>query len=138
MTTSRSRGTALSIQGLPKSVLLRFKRAAMLDGAPSVSAWLSRAIRRCIREQESKHGDLLSALTQDERDVIDVIELGAADPEHICAEVMLPPSRVEPILADLLNRGLIETRKQGGKTEAARGARRALYFVTEKYKPDSE
>jgi len=110
----------------------------MLDGAPSVSAWLSRAIRRVIREQESKHGDLMSALTQDEQDVIDVIELGAADPEHICAEVMLPSSRVESILADLVSRDLLEIRKQGGKTEAARGARRALYFLTEKYKPGSE
>ena len=138
MTASRARGTALSIQGLPKSVHLRFKRATMLDGAPSVSAWLSRAIRRVIREQESKHGDLMSALTQDEQDVIDVIELGAADPEHICAEVMLPSSRVESILADLVSRDLLEIRKQGGKTEAARGARRALYFLTEKYKPGSE
>jgi hypothetical protein len=51
---------------------------------------------------------------------------------------MLPAARVEAILADLVARGLLEIRKQGGKTEAARGARRNLYFVTEKYKPDSE
>src|SRR5262245_50323941 len=133
MTASRARGNALSIQGLSKSENLRFKRAAMLDGAPSISAWLSRAIRRVIRDQEAKHGDLLNALTQDERDILEVIESGANDPEHISAEVMISQKRLDPILADLLARGLIETRRQGGKTEAARGARRNLYFVTEKY-----
>jgi len=64
---------------------------------------------------------------------MEVIEAGANDFEHIAAETMLPPARLNAILSDLLDRGFIETRRQGGKTEAARGARRPLYFLTAKY-----
>src|SRR5215475_9870481 len=126
---SRARGNALSIQGLTKSEKLRFKRAAILAGAPSISAWLSRSIARLIREMESKHGDILNALTPAEQDIMEAVESGAAEPEHIASEAMIPPSRLEIILADLVSRGLLEIRKQGGKTEGARGARRPLYFA---------
>ena len=95
-------------------------------------------VRRTIREQEAKYGDLLDALTPDERDVIEVIQSGANDPEYIASETMLAPSRLAPILDDLVSRGVLELRRQGGKTESARGARRPLYFVSEKYQSKSE
>src|SRR5262245_25483079 len=137
-TTIIARGRALSIKGLPKSVLIKFRRAVIFSGARSQSAWLSRMVRQLIREQESKYGDLLNALTPDETDIIEVVEDGANDPEHIAAEMMMPLSRLEPILADLVERDIFEIRRQGGKTNQARGARRPLYFVTEKYQSRSE
>jgi DNA-binding MarR family transcriptional regulator len=127
------RGESIELKGLPKQLRRQFRRAVFLDGAPSVSAWLSRMVRRTILEQEAKHGNLLNALTPDERDILKVIKAGANDPEYIASETMLAPSRLAPILADLVERGLVETRRQGGKTEQARGARRLLYFITEKY-----
>src|SRR5262245_9171323 len=136
--TSMARGSSVEIKGLSKSLYRLFKRATMLDGAPSTSAWLFRMVRRTILEQEAKHGDLLHALTPDERDILEVIKAGANDPEYIAAETMLPPSRVAPILEDLVERGIIEMRRQGGKTEQARGARRPLYFLSEKYQSRSE
>jgi DNA-binding MarR family transcriptional regulator len=127
------RGESIELKGLPKQLRRQFRRAVFLDGAPSVSAWLSRMVRRTILEQEAKHGNLLNALTPDERDILKVIKAGANDPEYIASETMIPPSRLATMLADLVDRGVLETRRQGGKTEAARGARRPLYFITEKY-----
>jgi hypothetical protein len=65
------------------------------------------AASRTILEQEAKHGDLLHALTPDERDIIEVIESGANDPEHMAAETMLTPSRLASILDDLVSRGVL-------------------------------
>jgi hypothetical protein len=135
---SMARGNSVRLKGLSRSQALKFRRAVILAGAPSVSAWLSRSVNRLIREMESKYGDILNALTQDEADILEVIESGANDPEHIAAETMLPPSKLEPILADLISRNILELRRQGGKTEAARGARRPLYFITEKYQSRAE
>lgn len=133
-----ARGKALYVRGLPKSVQIKFRRAVVFSGARSQSAWLAAMIRRLIREQELKHGDLMIALTPDEADIVDVVQGGANDPEHISEETMLAPQRLDLILTDLVDRGVLEVRKQGGKTEAARGARRSLYFVTEKYQSQPE
>jgi hypothetical protein len=75
----------------------------------------------------------MNALTPDERDILKVIKAGANDPEYIASETMFSPSRLAPILADLVDRGVLEIRRQGGKTEQSRGARRPLYFINEKY-----
>src|SRR5262245_54125635 len=98
------RGKAVSIKGLPKSVQTKFRRAVAFSGAPSVSCWLSNKIRRLIREQEQIHGDLMNALTPDEIDIVEVIQSGANDPEHIGAETMLAQGRLEFILSDLVDR----------------------------------
>src|SRR5262245_23286375 len=137
-TTIIARGTALSIKGLPKSVLIKFRRAVIFSGARSQSAWLARAVRRLIHEQENKHGDLLTAFTPDELDIIEAIQNGANDPEHIAEEMMMQARRLQFILDDLVSRDVLEIRRQGGKTDQARGARRPLYFVTEKYQSMSE
>jgi hypothetical protein len=68
----------------------------------------------------------------------EVVEDGANDPEHIAGEMMMPFSRLDPILDDFVERGILEIRRQGGKTDHARGARRPLYFVSEKYQSKSE
>ena len=47
---------------------------------------------------------------------------------------MLPERRVTAIVADLVDRGFVERRKKGGKTERARGAVIDLYFVAEEEK----
>ena len=130
-----ARGTSVRIKGLPKTLNVKFRRAVMLDGGPSVSAWLFRMVRKTILAQEAKHGDLLHALTPDERDIFDVVRSGANDPEHIAKETMLSQARLASILEDLVARGILEIRKQGGKTEGARGTRRNLYFVDDKYHP---
>lgn len=80
----------------------------------------------------------MNALTPDERDILKVINAGANDPEYIASETMLAPSRLKPMLDDLVDRGVLEIRRQGGKTEAARGARRPLYFINEKYQSKLE
>jgi DNA-binding MarR family transcriptional regulator len=132
------RGRAVSIKGLPKSIRAKFRRAVIFSGARSQSAWLARAIRRLIRQQEEKYGDLLTALTPDELDIIEAIQSGANDPEHIAEEMMMPPGKLDLMLDDLVERGALEVRRQGGKTDQARGARRPLYFVTEKYQSKTE
>lgn len=127
------RGNSVRILGLPKQLKLKFRRAVILAGEQSQSKWLAQQIRRLIRQQEKIHGDLLNALTLTEIEIIEIIQDGASDPEHMAKEMMMTQRQLAPILADLVNREILETRKQGGKTDAARGARRDLYFVTERY-----
>ena len=137
-TTTKSRGNSVRILGLPKRLKIKFRRAVILSGEQSQSKWLSNQIRRLIRQQEKVHGDLMNALTPTEIEITEAIEDGANDPEHIAAEMMMPLSRLDPILEDLVERGILEIRRQGGKTDQARGARCPLYFVNEKYQSRSE
>jgi hypothetical protein len=137
-TVAKSRGNSVRILGLPKLLKIKFRRAVILAGEQSQSKWLANQVRRLIRQQEKLHGDLMSALTPTEIEIIEVVEDGANDPEHIAAEMMMPFSRLGPLLADLVERDILEIRRQGGKTDQARGARRPLYFVTEKYQSTSE
>ena len=138
MVTTMSRGNSIRLKGLPKSIQTKFRRAVALTGARSQSAWLSTMIRKLIREQEAKYGDLMAALTPDEVDIVEVVQNGANDPEHIAEETLLSAGRLDLMLFDLVERDILEVRRQGGKTEAARGARRPLYFVSEKYQSKTE
>jgi hypothetical protein len=128
----------VKIHGLSPKIRKKFNRALRLSNQGPQSRWLLTQINRFIRQQESKHGDLDLALTADEQWVVEVVESGAAEPEHIAEETGFALTAVLRILADLVDRGILEIRRQGGKTDHARGARRPLYFVTEKYQSKSE
>ena len=130
----KSRGRSVRIHGLPRELNRKLIRAAQLAGFRSLSEWLFRQAQNFITEQKQIHGDLLTALTPLEADIVQVISDGANDPEHIAQETMIPSRKLNRMLADLFDRGILEIRKQGGKTEQARGARRPLYFVSEEYR----
>ena len=129
---------SLKVRGLSSQIRKKFSRALRLSGVGSQSQWLLVQINRFIRQQEVKHGDLLLALTVDEQWLVEVVASGAAEPEHIAAETGFGLASVERLLAELVDRDVLEIRKQGGKTDAARGARRSLYFVSEKYTSKAE
>ncbi len=127
-------GSNPRISGLPKNTHRLFRRALALSGAGSQSKWLSIQVRRLIREQQEKFGeDLLQVLTLEEKDILDVIASGAAELGQIIEETLQPERRVHQLLNDLIERGYLEVRKKGGKTEQARGAVIRMYFVTQKY-----
>src|SRR5262245_1381619 len=121
----------LRIFGLNPKTRKKLRRALLLSGTGSQSRWLLTVVNRFIRQQEEKHGDLLLALNAEEQWVVEVIADGAAEPDQISRETGFDPETVGALLEDLLDRGVLEIRKQGGKTDAARGARRDLYFVSE-------
>jgi len=107
-----------------------FRRSLALSGAGSQSQWLSGQVRRLIREQQEIHGeDLLRVLTIEETEIVSVIRSGAAEFPQIVEESMIAESRVRVILDDLVDRGIVQERKKGGKTDKARGAAIALYFA---------
>ena len=127
---SKSMGQAVRILGVPKSTRKLFRRALALFGAGSQSKWLQSQIRRYIKQAEEKFGeDLLKALTDEEKDILNIIESGAAEIQHIAEESLLPEKQVQKILADLIEMGFVESRLKGGKTDGARGAKITLYFV---------
>jgi len=132
-----ARGNATSLKNLPKQLRAPFRRALQLAGY-SQSKWLRDSVRQFIKAQKQKHGDLFSALTIEEEDILATIESGANDPEHLSAETLIPLSKLKQVLEDLVDRDILEVRRQGGKTDQARGARRPLYFVSEKYQSRPE
>ncbi len=131
-------GMNLRLSGLPHRLRSKFDRALALSNAGSQSAWLLVQINRFIKQQEAKHGDLLFKLNAKEQWLVDVIALGAAEPQQIADETGFDPESVAALLDDLVERGVLEVRRQGGKTDAARGARRPLYFVSEKYQSNTK
>lgn len=123
-------GESVRILGLPKRLHKLFRRSLALSGAGSQSQWLSGQVRRLIREQQEIHGEnLLCVLTVEESEVVAVIRDGAAELQQIVEESMITESRVRAILDDLVERGIVQTRRKGGKTDAARGAAITLYFT---------
>jgi len=132
--TSQPMNKAVRILGLSKPTHKLFKRALALSGAGSQSKWLDAQVRKFIRAQQERFGpNLFQALTEEEQDIISIIESGAAEIQQIAEESLLHEQRVRQLLADLVERGILEIRKKGGKTAVARGAVIDLYFVVEKY-----
>lgn len=83
-----------------------------------------------IREQQEVHGsDLMKVLTAEELDLVTVIRSGAAEFSQIVEESLIAEARVRKVLDELVERGLVQVRKKGGKTDGARGASITLYFV---------
>jgi hypothetical protein len=70
--------------------------------------------------------DLLRTSVTDR--VLTAIEQGAFEFEQISNEACVPPVELERVLARLIKRGLIVERRQGGKTDVARGRRTRLYM----------
>ena len=126
-------GQAVRIFGVPKNTHKRFRRALALAGAGSQSKWLLTQIRRFIREQETRFGDdLFNVLTEEEKDILSIVGSGASELQHIAEESLLPEKQVLNLLSELIERGFIEERAKGGKTDQARGAKIKMYFVKEK------
>jgi len=123
----------LRISGLTRKLRLKFARALALSNAGTQSQWLLIQINRFIRQQEAMHGDLLLALTAEDQWLVEVVASSAAEAPQIVEKTGFEAETVAELLADLVDRGVLEIRRQGGKTDQARGARRPLYFVTEKY-----
>ncbi len=132
-----ARGRSVQIRGLSRQLHNEFRRAVALDGC-SMSQWLAGRVRQFVRSQKRKHGDLFSVLTPEEQDVVETIQDGCAEFDHIVDETLIPARRVECVLADLVQRGIVELREKGGKTDRARGAKITLYFVSAKYSERSE
>lgn len=127
------RNSNIRIQGVPKHIHGQFRRALALAGAGSQSKWILTQIRQFVRQQQEKFGeDLFHVLTAEEKDLLDVIASGAAELPQIIEESMLPEKQVITMLTELKDRGFIEERPKGGKTDQARGAKIKLYFVVEK------
>lgn len=127
----KSRGGAVRVLGLPPSVRVKFQRAVQLTGRGTQSQFLANAIRQIIREAEAAHGNLLAVLTPDEAEIVRVIRDGAAEFSQIVEETMIAAGRAEKLLTELVDRGVLEVRKKGGKTEQARGAATKMYFVAD-------
>ena len=122
------------ISGLPKNLHKLFRRALQLSGSDSQSQWLLSKIRGLIRQQQDRFGDdLLKYLTDEEREILHAIDSGAAELQHIVEESLLTEKRAQQLICDLIDRGFVEERAKGGKTEQARGAKTKFYFVTKKY-----
>lgn len=123
-------GNCVKILGLPKSLHRSFRRALALSGAGSQSQWLHAQVRRLIREQQELHGDnLLRVLTSEESEIVSAIQSGAAEFPQIVEESMIAEHRVRAIIDDLVERGIVQERRKGGKTDGARGAAVKLYFA---------
>jgi predicted transcriptional regulator len=87
-------------------------------------------IARLIREAELRYNLPLSVILKPEEKLIaDVIENGAFDIRDIIRESHLTKADVLRILHQMIEAGFIERRKQGGKTEQARGAVTYLYVI---------
>src|SRR5262245_36447882 len=119
----------IRILGLPQKLRSKFDRAIQLGNGGTKSSWMLVQILRYIRQQEVKHGDLLLALNAEEHWLVEVVADGAAEPQQIAQETGFDAGTVENLLAELVERGVLEIRPQGGKTEKARGARRPLYVL---------
>jgi hypothetical protein len=123
-------GKAVKLMNVPKRTHRLFRRALTITGAGSQSSWLLTKIRQYVREQQEKFGnDLFQVLTEEEKDILEIVASGAAELQHIAEESMLPEKHIEMILAELVDCGRVEERYKGGKTDHARGAKIKLYFV---------
>lgn len=133
----RKRGDSVRVLGLTPALQVKFRRAVQLTGRVSQSQFLSNAIRQLIREAEAAHGNLLTVLTPDEEEIVRVVRDGAAEFGQIVEETLIAAGKVEKLLTELIDRGILEARKKGGKTEGARGAVIKMYFLAPgyEYKP---
>lgn len=127
------RGSSVRVLGLPPTLQRKFGRAVALMGQGSQSQFLSSAIRKLILDAEARHGNLLTVLTPDENDVVRVIHDGAAEFQQIVEETLIAAGKVEKLLNDLIERGILVVRKKGGKTEGARGAVIKMHFLADGY-----
>ena len=126
---SSRRGNSIQLRGLSKGQQAKFRRAVALSGAPSVSSWLSTAIRRLIAEQEAKYGNLSAVLTPDESDVLNAVRSGACRLQNVAEETHISAKKAEATLEELAGRGVVRKARAIKTTEQARGATVWEYFL---------
>lgn len=132
---NRQRGTAVQVRGLQKTQRVKLRRGVALSGCQSVSAWLSAKIRQLIREQEEKHGDLLTVLTPNEADIVAALEKTRTPMTtvHLAEETGLTEAVARRVVGDLVEVGILELRRQEKITATARGATNPEYKLSPKY-----
>lgn len=122
---------SIRIVNLPRDLDRKLKRALQVLGAGSRSQWLYVQVLRAIRDAEQQHELPISEiLTDEERFIGELIFEGCYEIQDLITESHMTVDNVRRILQQMVNAELIEVRKQGGKTDQARGASKSLYVLT--------
>lgn len=119
---------SIRIVNLPRDLDRKLKRALQVLGAGSRSQWLYVQVLRAIRDAEQQHELPISEiLTDEERFIGELIFEGCYEIQDLIKESHMTVDNVRRILQQMVTADLVEVRKQGGKTDQARGASKSLY-----------
>jgi predicted transcriptional regulator len=122
---------SIRIVNLPRDLDRKLKRALQVLGAGSRSQWLYVQVLRAIRDAEQQHElPINEILTDEERFIGELIFEGCYEIQDLITESHMTVDNVRRILQQMVNAELVEVRKQGGKTDQARGASKSLYVLT--------
>jgi len=122
---------SIRIVNLPRDLDRKLKRALQVLGAGSRSQWLYVQVLRAIRDAEQQHELPISEiLTDEERFIGELIFEGCYEIQDLITESHMTVDNVRRILQQMVTADLVEVRKQGGKTDQARGASKSLYVLT--------
>ena len=122
---------SIRIVNLPRDLDRKLKRALQVLGAGSRSQWLYVQVLRAIRDAEQQHELPISEiLTDEERFIGELIFEGCYEIQDLITESHMTVDNVRRILQQMVTAELVEVRKQGGKTDQARGASKSLYVLT--------
>ncbi len=122
---------SIRIINLPRDLDRKLKRALQVLGAGSRSQWLYVQVLRAIRDAEQQHELPISEiLTDEERFIGELIFEGCYEIQDLITESHMTVDNVRRILQQMVTADLVEVRKQGGKTDQARGASKSLYVLT--------
>jgi predicted transcriptional regulator len=122
---------SIRIVNLPRDLDRKLKRALQVLGAGSRSQWLYVQVLRAIRDAEQQHELPISEiLTDEERFIGELIFEGCYEIQDLITESHMTVDNVRRILQQMVTSELVEVRKQGGKTDQARGASKILYVLT--------
>jgi predicted transcriptional regulator len=122
---------SIRIVNLPRDLDRKLKRALQVLGAGSRSQWLYVQVLRAIRDAEQQHELPISEiLTDEERFIGELIFEGCYEIQDLITESHMTADNVRRILQQMVNAELVDVRKQGGKTDQARGASKSLYVLT--------
>jgi hypothetical protein len=122
---------SIRIVNLPRDLDRKLKRALQVLGAGSRSQWLYVQVLRAIRDAEQQHElPINDILTDEERFIGELIFEGCYEIQDLITESHMTVDNVRRILQQMVNAELVEVRKQGGKTDQARGASKSLYVLT--------
>jgi hypothetical protein len=123
---------SIRIVNLPRDLDRKLKRALQVLGAGSRSQWLYIQVLRAIRDAEQKHElPINQILTDEERFLGELIFEGCYEIQDLITESHMKVENVRRILQQMVTADLVEVRKQGGKTDQARGASKSLYVLTQ-------
>lgn len=86
---------SVKVLNLPKPLRRLWVRSLELAGAGPQAKWIESQIRRYVVESQKQFGsDLFSVLSPEEAEIVRVIRDGAAEPQHIVEETLIPEERV--------------------------------------------